>query len=461
MGKRIDEQVRNELRGIDLGDKRLNARCQQVAADLAVDPAQSIPEACSDQAAIKGAYRLFANDQVRREDILKAHYACTQQRCQQARGAGETILMIQDTCYMSYAHHQAVDDLGPIGDGSGAEGLITHNTLAVSLEHGETLGLIDQQVWTRQAAPDNETRWQRRHRARESQCWTKALEAVRRSGVGEILHVGDRGEDIYEALQDVTEHRERFVIRASWNRRLAEGAGHAFEAVHRTLPLGTMTVALPARAGQKARTALITLRACAVRVQAPRTTGRTTASVAVHLVEALEEHPPRGIAALHWRLLTSEPIDTLEACIDVVQFYSRRWRIEEFHKALKTGCGAEKRELESRHGLEVFLAIADVISTFLVRLRDVAREGTAPATCFFTSSQLALLRYKFPRLGDHPSAQSVLRVVAQLGGFLGRKSDGHPGWLTLWRGMRKLLDMDAGFHMAKSILSSQADLRCG
>src|SRR5882672_10338045 len=402
MGKRLEQLVRDEFKQIELGDTRLEVRCQELAEDLAMDPGRSIPEACSEPAAIKGAYRFFANEAVEREDVLQPHYVCTQERC---RAAQDDIVMIQDTTYLSYRHHEEVEDLGPIGNSTGAEGLLVHSALAVSLESNETLGLMYQKVWARQPAPAEESRWQRRHRPRESQCWTETLRAVRQTGMSRMIHLGDRGEDIYEVLQDLSDHQERFVIRGSWNRTLTDSPEHVFETVRQREPLGKFVLNLPARAGQKARTALLTIRACRVRVSAPRTMGRTIASLEVNVVEALEEHPPRGLSALHWRLLTSDVIDTLEACIRVVRLYSRRWKIEEFHKALKTGCQVEERRLETRHGLEIFLSIADVISAFLLRLRDVARDGTAAAAPFLTMSQVALLRYKFPRLKENPSAQ--------------------------------------------------------
>jgi len=458
MGKRLEKMLRDEFKRIELGDKRLETRCQELAEDLAMDPGRSIPEACSEPAAIKGAYRFFANEAVGREDVLRPHYECTQERC---RAAQQDIVMIQDTTYLSYAHHEEVDELGPIGHRPEAQGLLVHSALAVSVDNNETLGLMYQKVWVRQAAPMGESRWQRRHRHRESQCWTETLGAIRRAEMRRVIHIGDRGEDIYEVLQDLTDHQERFVIRGSWNRCLVDEPEHLFEAVRQTMPLGKLGVDLPARAGQKARGALLTIRACRLRVKAPRMMGRTIASLEVNVVEALEEHPPGGQKALHWRLLTSEAIDTLEACIGVVRLYNRRWKIEEFHKALKTGCQVEERRLETRHGLEIFLSIADVISTFLLRMRDVARDGSSSATPFLTISQVALLRYKFPHLKRNPSVQDALRAVAQLGGFMGRKRDGHPGWITLWRGMRRLIDMDLGFHMAKSILSPTTTATCG
>ncbi len=109
----------------------------------------------------------------------------------------------------------------------------------------------------------------------------------------------------------------------------------------------------------------------------------------------------------------------------------------------------ERRALESRQALEIFLAIADVISSLLLRLRDVARDGIASASSYFTSAQMDLLRYQFPKLGEHPSARDTLRALAELGGYFGSKKS-HPGWMTLWRGMRRLFEMEVGYHIAQS-----------
>jgi hypothetical protein len=312
------------------------------------------------------------------------------------------------------------------------------------------LGLLDQQVWARWGYQQaNETPEARYRRVRESQCWSQAIEAVEQRTTGtSVIHVGDREEDIYEALACL--QAKRFVIRASWNRRVSEEPGHLLEAVRQTPLVGFMTLEVPARRGQKKREVRLSIRRTSVTIHPPKAQHRPASEVVrVNVVEAREEQPPRGARALHWVLLTSEPIETLQECVRVIQLYSRRWKIEEFHMGLKTGCHTEERQLEDRHGLEIFLGLASVISTVLLRLRDAARRAE-PAQQVLTPVQILLLRSKYPALSSCPTAQDALRTVARLGGFLARRGDGQPGWRTLWHGMEKLLFMEFGYYVAKS-----------
>jgi hypothetical protein len=271
-----------------------------------------------------------------------------------------------------------------------------------------------------------------------------------------MIHVADREADIYELLEILIESRERFVVRSNANRRIrSPEASLIEEALRQSSDLGVLEIAIPARSGQSARQALLTVRACSVRLLPPHNhlLGQPP-ELTVHVVEVFERHAPQGKTPLHWRLLTSQPINTFDDCIRVVKFYSQRWKIEEFHKGLKTGCQIEQRRLGTSKRFGVLLAIASVISVMLLRLRQAARQGEDhSAIGFFSTAQLALLHYKYPRLvGPRPTRRQALRAVAQMGGFLGRTGDGDPGWITLWRGLKELLQMEEAFHIAKSIL---------
>jgi hypothetical protein len=181
----------------------------------------------------------------------------------------------------------------------------------------------------------------------------------------------------------------------------------------------------------------------------------------VGVVEVQEEHPPAGCEALKWVLFTSEPLGSVQACARVAMIYSRRWKIEEFHMGLKTGCGVEDRQFETRKRMEAFLGLASVMSVMLLRMRDAVRGGEK-ASVYLTEIQIKCLRIKYPSLACDPSAREALRTVARLGGFLARKGDGEPGWRTLWYGMEKLLFMEHGYLFAKNeSRNAQETKRCG
>jgi hypothetical protein len=435
--------IKQEFRGVHLGDKRLDQRCLELVEDLGNHPDQSIPKSCGDWASTKAAYRFFENEHVTRDALLEPHIQQTLKR-QEGR---QDVLAIEDTTYLNYTAHPETQDLGPIGTAEGLQGLVVHNTMAVDAQRGEVLGMLHQEVWARGGRhPKNETGRQRRQRARESECWQRGVKAVDALGLTAAIHVMDREGDIYEVLRRVEE--KRFVIRACWNRLLSKQEGYLFEVLRRSEPIGKMVVIVPARGGRKAREALVTLRRKQMTICPPTALRRQGKDVVVNVLEAFEHHAPKGSAPLHWVLLTREPVDTVTQCVQISAWYKCRWKIEEFHKSLKTGCHIEQRQLRTRAKLEALLGLYSVIGIMLLRARDAARQTETKAGEYFNEIQLRLLRRQYPRMPKIPTARDAFRAVAQMGGFLARKGDGDPGWKTLWLGMHDLLVMEHGHYLS-------------
>lgn len=449
--------VEKEVKGIKLGDKRLNRRCHKIAKAMIKQPSESIPQICGDWGQSQGAYRFFSNRRVSREELIMPAIESTVER---SKGAQE-ILAIQDTTYLNYTSHKATKDLGPIGTtAKDLQGMVVHTVLGVEGESGEVLGLMGQDVWVRNRHHSpKETNVERRKRERESECWVRGIQKVVTQDVKSVIHVMDREGDIYEVLKELKTTNQRYVIRACRNRLLktSNGKDYVFNAIRRSDPIGKMTIQVPNKTVQQKRQAVLTLRAKVMTIRPPRALKRKGESLEVHVIEVHEEHPPKGRDALNWALLTSEPIRRLEDCVRITLFYSRRWRIEEYHKVLKTGCKIEDRQLETRQRLESFLGLCSLISVVLLRLRDLAR-GEAPVSAVLSDVQIMVLRAKFPSLSNNPSARESLRAVARLGGFLARKGDGEPGWITLWRGMQQIIHMEHGFLIAKNILPLSSSL---
>lgn len=448
MAQRLSTVVVHEFDGVDLGDERLNERCRSLVKAISKNPGKSIPQNCEHWAAVKAAYRFFDHDEATRETLLEPHVIRTIKRCRES----EEVVVIHDTTYLNFTSSQATEDLGPIGSNEKSQGFISHNTLAVNSQTGEALGLLAQEVWAREGQyPKEEQSRERRGRERESQRWPRGVAAVVQRGLDNAIHLMDREGDIYEVLRDLNEVKGRYVIRAGRDRLLAGKQGYLFETIRRQEALGVMTVHIPARQGQKERTALLTLRRAYLTIPAPETLRRKGDNISVHVIEAYEHHAPKGSAPLHWVLLTREPIETLDQCVRIVALYKRRWKIEEFHMSLKTGCGIEDRQLKTRKRLEVLLGLYSVVGVMLLRLRDAAR-GNGLARDFLSDIQIRLLQKKCA-LQNFPTAREALRAVAKLGGFLARKGDGEPGWRTLWRGMEQLLLMEYGFLVARQEFS--------
>lgn len=453
--------VKEEFGDAQLGDKRLNKRLQTVAANLARDPSWSIPHANGTWSATKAAYRFCANESVNRENVLEPHIQATTRRI----GENGVVLVVSDTMFLNYTHHPATEGLGKIGSRSQPnklQGVGVHSCLALTLATHRVLGVVDQQVIIRhgyQAA--NETDHARRKRKRESEKWLKGVRHVTERVVSadHLIFVFDREGDIFEAVEELQDRGARFVIRATHNRRIETEDGrraYFMDAIRSEPIIAKKTVTIPAGGGRKERTAEVSIRAATYSIMPPVDRQRSGSSRDVNIVWVMEEFPPKGVEPLEWTLATGERIKTEEDVLAVVDHYCGRWKIEEWHKGLKTGCRIEARELEAWDRLEVLLGIFSVIAWRLLLLRDVARtDGVLRENEHLSERQCVILRELDPSLHGKDDARSYLRSIAKLGGFLGRKRDGDPGWITLWRGFSRLRDIETGYTL------SRKGQRCG
>ena len=405
----------------------------------------------------KGAYRLLSNPQVSHDDVLTGHIGRSMERCRERA----TVLILQDTTTLSYDRRQSTRGLGPVGESRKALGFLAHTALAVSLEEHEVLGVLDQHTWarTQEKLTEGESPGARRKRSRESEHWSSAQRRIaeRFSGLEanpHVIAVFDREGDIFEAFETLEELGHSFIIRAAHNRlldELGDEKRYSLDAVTEAPVLAHRTVDVPARPGREARQALMEIRAMAATIRPPKNRARRGDSVSFNIVLAIEPRPPEGVEPLCWYLVTKEPVDTESQVLAVVRSYEARWLIEELHMGIKTGCSAENRQFETRHALENFLAFATVIAWQMLCLRDASRRpAPVSAACFLTPSQLVVLCGLRPRLKPDCSAADALRAIAVMGGFMGRKGDGNPGWRTLWAGFEKLLIAEKGFLLAKS-----------
>jgi len=435
-----------------LGDQRRNKRLVNIAQHLAAAPGGSLPQAFPDWAELKAAYRFFGQAGVSFERVLAPHLERTRQACRQP---GE-YLLIEDTTLLDYSHHWAAEDLGIIGDGAG-RGFELHSALAVQVQswtleqrpQATVMGLFDQQCRRPRPAPAAESRGARLSRPRKSQSWAAGLKWAGRPPPGVCwIYVADRESDCYEVLQLCRQHGVDFVIRACQDRRLADEAGHLKGALAQAPVLGETTVEMRARGGQAARTAIVQIRSVRVDLDGPWRPGGCPAPLRdVGVVEVREVHAPEGLKEpLHWILLTSLPCASWAQAQRVVGYYTARWWIEEYHKALKSGAGVEQSQLQRADRLEALIAVLAVVAVRLLSTKMLARSRpeSFEAAASFGPAMLAILDKK---LGSPPGGwtnRNLLRSVARLGGFIGRKHDGEPGWQTIWRGWQRLMWMSEG-----------------
>jgi hypothetical protein len=436
----------------DLGDRRRSRRLVNIAENLAERPGGTLPQAFGDWAELKAAYRFFNQAGVGFEAIMTPHWERTLANC---REPGE-YLLIEDTTLLDYTAHSAARGLGRIGNGGG-RGFELHSTLAVrvmgwSLEQrpeGMLVGLLSQECAKPRPAPAGETRRARLERPRRSQRWAAALKAAGAPPESsQWIYVADREADFYEPLQLCRQHGVEFIVRSGHDRRLADGTGHLRAAVAEAEVLGRTTVELRARPGQAARVAEVELRATVVDLDGPWRPGGSPGPLSgVSVLEVREVAAPAEIPEpLHWLLLSSLPCSNRAQAQRVVGRYTARWWIEEYHKALKSGTGVEQSQLECAERLEGLIAILALVAVRLLSTKLLARSQPdgGQAAAGLGPELLALLERK---QGVQPGGwtnRNLLRAVARLGGFIGRKSDGEPGWQNIWRGWHRLLWMAQG-----------------
>lgn len=421
--------ARQHFSDADLGDLRLSRRLIKVAASLAARPCGTLPPAMSTYSEMKAAYRLLNHPGVSRAAVQEPH--C--RRVQQAVTEPGEYLLIEDTTSLDFSTHGDTGGLGRIGD-DGGRGLFVHTTLAVRLAASpELVGIYAQHVWAR--ADDvrckGRPKGERLSRERESQRWARCLLPAVPGAT--IYYVADREGDIYECLRSLELGGHRFVIRACQSRALIGEQQLLFEKISQQPCLGHTQVELRARPGQPARKATLEVRTLSATIRAPwRPQGRGE-HLELGIIEAREPNGP-----LRWVLLTSEPAKDLAEALKVLQIYRHRWLIEEYHKALKTGCGIEQSQLESGSALQALLGVLAIVAARLLAMKLLARsrpDELAPKDLLGPNGQkvFALLSFKGPW-----TWRAVLRKVAELGGFHGQKKDKDPGWITLWRGFEKL-----------------------
>src|SRR3990172_2881450 len=362
--------------GCELGDVRRTRRVVKMAAQLATHTGRSLARSCDgDEIVQEGAYRLVRNHHVQAQALMAGGFLTTV--C--AAAACARLLEIQDTTTLSYRHavRQGLGELGGPERCAGT-GLWVHSSLLVDADSEQTVGLVEQDYWSRPAAQRGK-RQRRKERAypdKESYKWKRASERVAaRLGatMARVITVCDREADVFEYLHYKRRRGERFIVRAAQDRRLWDAEQRLFEQVRRHgAARGQVGVQVPQRGGRAARRAVLELRSAQVTLALPnRTDGTGLTPVTVQVV--LAEETGRATEKLCWLLLTSEAVDSAEQVQDILRCYGLRWRIEDFHKAWKSGAGVEELRMQQRDNL---LKMAVLLAFVAVRLLQLDRKST-------------------------------------------------------------------------------------
>jgi hypothetical protein len=430
--------VAEEFETIDLGDARRNRRAIRLLNDLGERPTASIPGACRGWAEIQAAYRFLGNQQYDWLDLLEPHRVCTQ-----ARMAGHpVVLCAQDTTELDF-NGQAIEGLGPLSY-EAQRGMYLHPTYALTPQR-EPLGVLDAWMWAREFK-DAEGQ---RGGEPESRRWLEGYERVAELAAGlpatRLVYLADREADLLPLMIRAREleHPADWLIRAQHNRALPDGDGEKLWArVLATDPLGEVRFTLPPGRGRRSREVRQAIYAHRVSVS-DRRGGRVEATC----VTTREIDAPPGVKPIEWRLLTNRRAETLEAAVELVEWYRARWDIELLFLALKVGCRVEALQLSTLQRLERTLILYLIISWRIARLKHLGR--TSPeldASGVFESEewQAAYLLAKKPVPMHPPPLYEVVRLIARHGGFIGRKNDGEPGLKSLWIGLQRVRDVVIG-----------------
>jgi hypothetical protein len=427
----------------ELGDRRRTHRAVRLGAALAAEPAASLPRQTGDWTALKAAYRLLSEPDVTHGALTAAHRQAVRRR---AAARGGVVVFLQDTTELDYSAHPQTQGLGHIGDAKG-RGLLVHSCLAVAVGEGEPrlLGLAAQTPWTRPAlTPEKETRAQRARRRTEGDIWAETVEQIGRApgGACTFVSVGDRASDIFTYAQRCQALGWHALARVCQNRVVEWGDDRRRERLFPVLRAleaqASKSLTLRGRGGEGARAVSLRIAWHEARVCAPFAHADPEARVTGWYVRCWEASDRPD--ALEWILFTTVPVTDGAAC-RVLDWYATRWLIEEYHKCLKTGCAVERRQLRAAGRLAALLGFVSLVAVRLLELRQEpehrAVECLPPAWVALLAARRGVPEGEALSL----SVRAFWHHLAGLGGFLGRKSDGEPGWQTLWRGWIRFQDM--------------------
>jgi len=467
--------VSREFFGAELGDSRLEERALKVVETLAAAPDESFPTQTSDDGELEALYRFLNNGRVEPELLLAPHYRETFRRA----AAEKSVIVIHDTTGFSFGGETRRKGLGRMksGGANGSQGFYAHVALVAASETGVPLGVIGVVPVFRDEPPIPypDLKRKRSGRIREFKRWGELVEVSRdRLNGCRCVHVMDREADAYGLFCQLAENKQDFVIRSKDDRVLDVPRGDRKEPrlLHDAIERGRYVMSRDVQLSTKRsdrmarlrkvpqrmmRAAKLEVTVTHVNVRHPTyTDGRSRRgsplprAVAMNVVHVHEVDAPDSQQPVEWTLLTSLPIDTEKNVQFVIDCYRRRWLIEEYFKAIKTGCAYEKRQLESKHALLNALALFAPIAWRLLTLRYLSREAPErSANVVLSDRQLQILRARAKvELGPTPTVRDVMLAIAAEGGHI--KNNGDPGWQVLGRGYEKLLSMELGYVIAEN-----------
>jgi hypothetical protein len=463
--------VECEMEGCEFPDERLKTRFAKLLSQLGEKVGAALPAACQDWAATKAAYRFFSNPRVNESIILAGHFAATKSRIAASQGP---ILILHDTTEFSFqrVRPEAIGKTRVLPSARiGAKqitqcGLLMHSSLAVATA-GKPLGLTAVKFWTRQKFKGTNALKGRgkdggKHSVnatripiaqKESVRWLENLQqSTQLANPDRCIHIGDRESDIYELFCLAKEEHTHFLVRTCVDRLAGAGNTTIAKKMKREPIQGTHEIEV-FDAQRQAVSVTLQLRYSQMTVHPPIGKHKAYPPLSLTVIHAWEHSQPRGRKPISWKLLTDLPVENLESAIEKLDWYAQRWKIETFHKVLKSGCRVEDARLQTAQRLTNLIAVFCVIAWRVFWLTMVNRTNPKTyADTVFTSAEMSILNHLAgnPERPTPKNLAHYLFAVAKLGGYLARKNDGPPGNTVLWRGLARLTDIHLGFTLQQS-----------
>jgi hypothetical protein len=436
-----------------LKDMRRTGRAVKAATRMAENASASLPAQMQTWKDVIALYRLLDEEDVTFEALMQPHWQHTRELME----ARPVILLVQDTTELDFTHHPATKGLGLIGNHRG-RGMFLQTVLAIDASNRDVLGCGYQEPFIRTPIPVGETRTERRKREKETDIWQHCVQAIGSAPAASLwVHVGDRGADMFEFLHTCWSTKTHFVIRAAQDRRVQteeETLARLFPLV-RALPSHDQhSLDVPASHGRKARSTTVHVAWTQVEVLPPRHDARLNKlrALPVWVIRVWEPEAPEGEEVLEWILLTSVPTQSIEEAWERVEWYRARWLVEDYHQCLKTGCRMEERQLQSAEHLVRLLGLLSPVAVRLLQLRDLSRrQPERPAHTVIEADLLAVVAAHTGQTPSVMTSHTFWLAVARMGGHLGRRGDGPPGWKTLWKGWLRAQTLLEGAHLASHL----------
>lgn len=463
-----EDWAEEELGRADWADPRLKIRAIEIARRFMAQPGKPIPQTCTgDPASAAATYRFFDNAQVDLASVLFPHRQATVERIR----AHKVVLAAQDTTDLDFTHHPKTTGMGPLQSIDDLTvGLKLHDTMAFTVE-GVPLGLVDVQCWAR----DGSTAGQKSKRRRlpieekESFKWIRSFRSVaevqRLAPDTTLVSVGDREADLFELFQEALADPAgpKLLVRAekTRSRKLDRGEqaedepyGYLWEHMARRPVASFPKVVVPANGNRTWREATVAVRFDAVKIKPPKgTKGEPSAIWAVYSHE-VDYDPLQIKEPLSWMLLTTVPTTTAEQAEERLEWYTKRWGIEIYHRTLKSGCKIQDRRLDDADRLEACLAIDMLVAWRVHSMVYLGREDpNLPCDIILEEGEwkaaYVLIHDKPPPDKPPPLSEGVW-LIGKLGGHLGPLGGAPPGPMTIWRGLCRAHDLGLGWRLRDS-----------